>query len=183
MRLIRINDPKQLLVYTDGACLDNGQSNSRAGWAFVFGPLDKVASGRLENRGPLGGPAEPQTSNRAELRAVIAVLRFRHWSSRGEGFTSIVIATDSEHVVNGATNWAKEWLEQGWKTSTGHAVKNKDLWEVLLGEVERWHDEGLKVMFWRIGRELNSVADTAAKKAARKGADMEKFMDVHGMAC
>jgi ribonuclease HI len=31
---------------------------------------------RLENEGPFGDPS-PQTSNRAELRAVIAALRFR----------------------------------------------------------------------------------------------------------
>lgn len=181
-RFINVNNREQVLVYTDGACLNNGQPNPRAGWAFVFGP-DMEAAGRLESHGPFGGPAEPQTSNRAELRAVIAVLRFRHWSSRGEGFKSIVIATDSEYVVNGATNWAKGWVKKGWKTSVGAAVKNKDLWELLLGEVERWHDEGLKVMFWRIGRELNSVADAAAKKAAEEDDDVKNFRDVHGVGC
>lgn len=138
---------------------------------------------RLENHGPFGGPAEPQTSNHAELRAVIAVLRFRNWSSWGEGFKSIVVATDSEYVANGATIWAKGWVKKGWKTSAGGAVKNKDLWELLLGEVERWHDEGLRVMFWRIGREFNSVADKAAKKAAEEGAEEEDFMDVYGVGC
>lgn len=179
LRFIRTNDRGQMLVYTDGACLDNGQADPRAGWAFVFGP-GKEAGGRLENHGPFGGPAQPQTSNRAELRAVVAALRFRHWT--GEGFRSIVVATDSEYVVNGATDWAKGWVRKGWKTSGGSAVKNRDLWELLLGEVERWHDEGLEVMFWRIGRELNSVADAAAKKAAEEPAG-ENFQDVHGVGC
>lgn len=182
VRFINTNDQEQVLVYTNGACINNGQPNPRAGWAFVFGPGMEVRR-RLENHGPFGGPAEPQTSNRAELRAVFGVLRFRHWSHPGEGFKSIVIATDSEYVVNGATVWAKGWVKKGWKTSAGGAVKNKDLWELLLGELERWHDEGLEVLFWRIGRELNCVADTAAKKAAEENFVAEDFTDVHGMAC
>lgn len=31
MRFINTEDPKQVLVYTDGACLNNGQANPRAG--------------------------------------------------------------------------------------------------------------------------------------------------------
>lgn len=170
-----------MLLYTDGACINNGQPSPRAGWAFVYG-LDKATcDGRLENKGPFGGPVQPQASNRAELRAVIAALRFRHWV--GEGFTSMVIATDSEYIVIGATTWAKEWMRNGWRTSAGAVVKNRDLWEALLGEVERWDGEGLEVVFWRTGRELNSVADAAAKKVAKEGADADEFFTTHGIAC
>lgn len=78
----------------------------------------------------------------------------------------MVIATDSEYVVRGSTKWVRNWLQNGWVTSKGQAVKNKDLWEALLGEVERHKDEGLAVEFWRIPREWNMVADAAAKEAA-----------------
>ncbi|KAJ4403729.1 hypothetical protein N0V82_010612 [Gnomoniopsis sp. IMI 355080] len=180
LRFINATNKHQALIYTDGACLNNGQPNPRAGWAFVFSP-SSLASGRLENQGPFGGPSQPQTSNRAELRAVIAALRFRHWTA--EGFQSVVIATDSEYVVNGATTWARGWVKNGWRTAAGAAVKNRDLWEMLLGEVERWDEEGLEVVFWRIGRQLNEVADAAAKKAAEEKADEERFMDLMGAAC
>lgn len=98
------NDNRTLLLMTDGACLDNGQVDPKAGWAFYQGesldgqPL--VVSGRLEDQGPWGD-AGLQTSNRAELRAVIAASRFRFWL--GEGFTTVVFATDSSYVVDGAT--------------------------------------------------------------------------------
>ncbi|MCQ8206071.1 hypothetical protein NP569_27725, partial [Vibrio parahaemolyticus] len=74
------------------------------------------------------------------LRAVIAALRFRHWP--GEGFKTVVIATDSDYVVEGSTQWAKTWVQNSWRTkgkrgTDGSDVKNKDLWEVLLGECER----------------------------------------------
>ncbi|OAQ57224.2 ribonuclease H domain-containing protein [Pochonia chlamydosporia 170] len=137
-RFIRRDDSEQLLIYADGACLNNGQPNPKAGWAFVFKPDTNQPSGivsaRLEKKGPFGD-AFAQTSNRAELRAVLAALRFRHW--RGGGFSTLVFATDSEYVAEGATSWIRGWVRNGWKTSTGADVKNKDMWEVLLGEVER----------------------------------------------
>ncbi|KAF4465904.1 RNase H domain [Fusarium albosuccineum] len=169
-RFIRRDDPEQFLIYTDGACLNNGQANPKAGWACVFRPESTTPQGvffaRLETKGPFGD-SHAQTSNRAELRAVIGALRFRHWV--GEGFTSLVIATDSEYVVKGATEWARGWLRNGWRTRTGDEVKNKDLWEMLLGEAERWDDGGLKIQFWRIPRELNVDADRAARDVAGSG--------------
>ncbi|KAJ6787857.1 hypothetical protein PWT90_09641 [Aphanocladium album] len=166
------NDNSMLLVMTDGACLNNGQANPKAGWAFFQGlniegqPL--VVSGRLEKQGPLGDEGI-QSSNRAELRAVIAALRFRHWT--GEGFSTVVIATDSEYVVEGSTKWAKSWVRNGWRTkdktgSVGANVKNKDLWETLLEEYAKAHREGLAIQFWKIPREWNTLADEGAKKAA-----------------
>lgn len=51
-RMVRRNDPTQILLYTDGACQNNGQPNPRAAWACVFRPrhgTDKRSfSGRLE---------------------------------------------------------------------------------------------------------------------------------------
>jgi ribonuclease HI len=180
-RYVRRNNPGQILIYTDGACLNNGLPNPTAGWAFVHGPgtdgQPLVASGRLENKGPFGEDSI-QSSNRAELRAVIAVLRFRHWV--GEGFSSIVFATDSEYVAEGSTTWAKSWIKRGWKTSAGQPVKNKDLWELLLGEFERWKEKGLSLEFWRIPREWNEVADEAAKIAATHDEE-DQFGDVMGI--
>ncbi|KAI1811184.1 ribonuclease H-like protein [Poronia punctata] len=181
-RYIHLGEPKKILIFTDGACLDNGRPNPRAGWAFVHGPghLGQAchkASGRLESKGPFGDPSV-QSSNRAELRAVIAALRFRHWV--GEGYDTLVIATDSEYVTKGATEWARTWFNNGWRTAGKADVKNKDLWEMLLGEVERWHDEGLSVQFWRIPREWNTLADEAAKKGATESQVPDRWMEVIG---
>ncbi|KAK7974012.1 RNase H domain protein [Apiospora arundinis] len=163
------DNPYMLLLLTDGACLNNGQANPKAGWAFVHQPglvagdPDVVAQGRLEGKGPFGDDTI-QSSNRAELRAVIAALRFHDWV--GEHYNMVVIATDSEYVVEGSTVWAKNWVRNGWMTKGRAPVKNSDLWEMLLGEVERWEEKGLAIQFWRIPREWNGVADAAAKKAA-----------------
>ncbi|KAJ4309120.1 hypothetical protein N0V84_011686 [Fusarium piperis] len=179
-RFLRHNNPDELLIFTDGACFANGGSNPRAGWAFVFKPPTArdlgTTSGRLESCGPWGDYHE-QTNNRAELRAVLAALRFRYWP--GEGFTKLVIATDSEYVAKGATEWVLGWIRNGWRTSSRAGVKNRDLWEALLGEFSRLEEVGLKVEFWRIPRSLNAVADQAAKEAAMdEGVDY--YRDVMG---
>ncbi|GAB1314707.1 ribonuclease H [Madurella fahalii] len=178
------NDAGKVLIRTDGACVDNGQPNPKAGWAFWHGsgPSGEllVASGRLETKGPFGDDSI-QTSNRAELRAVIAALRFRYWP--GEGFHTLVVATDSKYAVEGSTNWAKKWVENGWTTRGGAGVKNRDLWEVLLGEIERYKDEGMTVEFWRIPREWNTVADAAAKEAAAEVDAPNGWRDVMGINC
>ena len=182
-RFIRRTNDRQLLIYTDGACLDNGTETPRGGCAFVFKPSTQASPFggcsrfRLENKGPTG-EEYPQTSNRAELRTVIAALRYRYWV--GEGFTSIVFATDSSYVVDGITNWVRKWLQNNWKTSTGAQVKNWDLWECLLGEIERWYGEGMRIQFWRIPRQWNTEADRLAKEAATFDS-CSKFKDFMGV--
>jgi ribonuclease HI len=145
----------------------------------VYGPSDRVGitSGRLECRGPFGDK-NVATSNRAELRAIIGALRLCNW--KAQGFDSIVIATSSSYAVDGATSWAKGCVRRGWKkSSTGERVKNRDLWELFLGEVEKSKDVGLHVSLWQIPRELNSRADAAAKKAASPdSAELVEFSDV-----
>lgn len=91
-----------------------------------------------------------------------------------------MIATDSEYVVEGVTSWIHGWIQRGWRTSSGAAVKNRDLWECLLGEIERWDGHGLQVRFWRIPREWNTQADSTAKQAAAEDRRGE-FDDVKGV--
>ncbi|KAE8341835.1 hypothetical protein BDV24DRAFT_163058 [Aspergillus arachidicola] len=177
-RFIHRTNPKQFLIYTDGACLDNGGANPKAGCGIIFKPDDAgYLRFPLENEGPTG-EAHPQTSNRAELRAVIAALRFRFWT--GEGFNSLVIATDSEYVVEGVTSWVRGWIRRGWKTSMGAAVKNRDLWECLLGEMEKWDSNGMQVKFWRIPRDWNTDADYHARHAASEDT-RGGFQDIKGI--
>ncbi|KAH8743366.1 putative ribonuclease H1 [Diaporthe sp. PMI_573] len=188
VRRTHSNDNTMVLLITDGACLNDGQPNPRAGWAFFQGESisggPRMVSGRLENHGPWGDKGS-QTSNRAELRAVLAALRFRHWY--GEGFKTTVFATDSSYVVDGATQWVRNWVKNSWRTKGerggGDAdVENKDLWEMLLGECERAHAIGLAIQFWKISREWNTLADEGAKKAAAEGDASDHWKDVIGMA-
>ena len=63
----------------------------------------------------------------------------------------------------------------------GKPVKNKDLWEALLGEVERWSDDGVGIKFWLIRRNLNAEADRWAREAAPKDSIEENFREIEGV--
>ncbi|KAG4281822.1 RNase H domain-containing protein [Fusarium proliferatum] len=130
-RFIRADDPESLLIYTDGACLGNGQVEPKGGWAFVFGPQELNTTASINER--LEKPG-------AELQAIIGALRHRNWAS--EGFTTLVLATDSEYVVKGATEWIRAWLRRGWRKSDG-------------------------AVLWKISREWNTEADRLAKEGAQ----------------
>lgn len=190
LRYIRNNNQNEVLVFIDGCCLNNGKVDARAGFSVVYRPegspdvvenlhvLGAIKS-RLERKGPSGKFAA-QTSNRAELRAAIAALQFRIWT--GEGFSRFVIATDSEYLVKGATEWMRDWKKNNWHTNHGAAVKNKDLWILLLKELDRWSEEGMLVLFWLIPREQNALADRLAKEAAHLE-DVQEFAKISGIGC
>lgn len=186
-RFVRRTDDRERLVYVDGSCLDQNDSvntnTRRAGCGFVFKPVpytfaQRTVGLRLEARGPTGIEA-PQTSNRAELRAIIAALQFRRWD--GEGCHRLVIATDSEYVVLGITQRIEDWVARRWRNSAGKAIKNKDLWECLLAEVNKYAQRGMEVVFWRIPREWNGDADAAANQAARTEEPSAEFSVTNGV--
>ena len=178
------NDPGAGIIFTDGACANNGRDDAKAGCAFFHGyrasdNKELVCDFPLEKNGPTGLLGR-QTSNRAELRAVIGALKFRVWP--GEGFHTIVIATDSELVVEGATTWVKTWKQNGWRTCNGTPVVNRDLWELLLTtilDLAKWSGT---VKFWRIPRALNTVADGAAKMACNMETP-DSYSIIHGLSC
>jgi len=149
-----------IIVFTSGACLNNGQAGARGGYGIMYGPLNPGLSAPLE-RAPDGSPP---TSNRAELRAVVGALTMRYWP--GEGFFRIVIATDSEYVVSGATQWCQKWVANGWKTASGAMVKNQDLWKMVLEKMEEYEADGFAVQFFQISREWNEAADDCARRGA-----------------
>jgi len=158
-RFVRKTNPSEVLIFTAGACLNKGRSKPNAGCGFVFLPRDSEASPqvrygtvsfRLEGKSPNGSPAE-QTSNRAELRAAMAALQFRNWHA--EGWKRIVIATDSEYAINGATEWVTAWVRKNWITSKKVPVRNRDLCELLMKEIKRLGNKCVEVLFWKIPRD------------------------------
>ncbi|KAF8859436.1 ribonuclease H-like protein [Acephala macrosclerotiorum] len=176
-RFINISNPREILVYTDGACSRNGQNNPQAGCCFVHRPSAFSQGGQITHSGticfPLGdmgptGQVYKHTSNRAELRAVIAALQFRDWTTDcNRSWRSVVVATDSEYVAVNATERVQQWENKGWIAADGASpVKNQDLWKLLLSEIRKLQQGGVSVSFWRIPREWNERADKYAKQGA-----------------
>ncbi|RKF56771.1 putative rnase h domain protein [Erysiphe neolycopersici] len=178
-RFIRKTNPREILLYADGACIRSSKGGCAAGWAFVYRPSAYnedgdlthagTISGRLEVKGPTGKIYAP-TSNRAELRAAIAALQFLDWSEDcNRGWRSVVIATDSEYVTCSVTKWIADWEDTNWKLEDKSNVNNEDLWKLLLEEVRKYHAEGVKIAFWRIPRHCNKRAYEFAKRATGRG--------------
>lgn len=145
------------VVYTDGASSNNGKGHAKAGYGVYWGPNDpRNTSARL--------PGERQTNQRAETAAVI------HALEQSQQDTDVLeIRTDSQYVINAATNWSKNWVKKGWKSSTGKEVQNRDLFERMLdlmdkrkGQVKFTYVPGHK------GVEGNEKADELAVSGATK---------------
>jgi ribonuclease HI len=158
-RFVRLTNPSEMLMFVNGSSLNNGSRNARAGYGIVFAPPEKDSPifSRLEQDG------HPQTSNRAELRAVLISLSLRFWLE--EGFSRIVLACNSEHVVKGISEWIFNWRNNGWKTAVRKPVTNQDLWKELEEKLREMEKSGMLVQFWKIPREWNE-ADKYGKAGA-----------------
>lgn len=148
-----------VLLFVDGAVVNENTPDARAGCGVYVQPGTTGISIPLENI-----PGHARTRNRAELRAAIEALRARIWP--GEGFMRIVIGTHAEYVVNGVCQWVPSWKQRRWKTSRGEAVKNRDLWEMLLTDIEKWEAMGIRVQFYLLKKEWNTKASDCARRGA-----------------
>ncbi|KAK8254119.1 ribonuclease H-like domain-containing protein [Phyllosticta capitalensis] len=163
--------PGTSVVFTDGACLNNGQDGASAGWGVAFG-----TEGAQQFSVPMGN-VESKTSQRAELEGAIAGLThvmdyYKRFppkkSSPYEGVKKqFVLTTDSEYVVKGMTEWLPNWKSNGYRTSTHKKPANLDLFMRLDKLIEGFESEDVVIGFLHIPREHNKIADKLAKRAAK----------------
>jgi ribonuclease HI len=139
---------KSVEIHTDGACLGNP---GPGGW----GALLHFAGRERE----LSGGDAATTNNRMELMAAIVALE-----TLSEPCT-VVLHTDSKYVQQGIGEWMPKWLRSGWKTSGGHAVKNRDLWERLHAAAAR-HRVQWRWVKGHNGHPENERVDALARAAA-----------------
>ncbi|KAJ5558714.1 hypothetical protein N7461_002686 [Penicillium sp. DV-2018c] len=115
------------------------------------------------------------TKQKAELDACLRVLRHatvlirdnRKLESMGwvqRPFTTLVIKTDSEYVVNSLTEWLPKWKANGWKTCKGTPVANAEVFKLLEAGIVVL-EEVIKVKFWLVPKEDNKDARFWAQQA------------------
>ena len=140
-----MSDP--VIIYTDGACSGNP---GPGGWGALL-------SWRGHEKTLFGG--EPHTTNnRMELMAAIQAL------STLKRKVPVVVYTDSTYVRDGITRWIKGWKRNGWKTRSGGAVKNADLWQRLDGL-----STGLGVEWRWVKGHAGDPGNERADELARRG--------------
>ncbi len=79
-----------------------------------------------------GGRDSTTTNNKMELTAAYDALLYLKGESK-----DVEIHTDSSYLINGITKWVYGWEKNGWKTSTGGDVENKEIWMSLVGAVRK----------------------------------------------
>ncbi|MFJ8849014.1 ribonuclease H [Streptomyces sp. NPDC102437] len=143
---------ESIIAACDGASKGNP---GPAAWAWVVAD----AQGRPERweAGPLG----TATNNVAELTALRQLL------DSTDPAVAIEVRMDSQYAMNAVTKWLPGWKRNGWKTSAGKPVANRDLVVAIDDRLA-----GRAVRFTYVpahqvdGDPLNAIADQAASEAA-----------------
>ena len=158
------------IIFIDGACTNNGKPTAKAGVGVAYGNDD---SSQMSE--PITDTVDnfPLRSNqRAELCAAKSGLEFfaeAHDKDSTSEDEAWIIATDSEYVVKGMTEWLPKWKRNDWRTTKGSKPANLDMFLALDSTLTKHEAENVKIGFWHIPREHNKEADRLAKAAAVLG--------------
>ncbi len=140
-----------VIIYTDGGCSPNP---GLGGYAAILqcGDREKVVQG-----------AEPDTTNyHMELMAVVKGLDALTKSCQ------VTIVSDSNNVVQGASEWMPRWIANGWRTSRNKDVEHRDLWEQIHTHIKT-HD----ITFVKVKAH---VADNKASDAEKMNNRVDKLV-------
>lgn len=149
-------------IFTDGACSDNP---GPGGWAAIVSLHESTQT--------LKGLDTSTTNNRMELMAVVralqAVMSGKFGNDIAPGKDKIEVCSDSAYVVNAINDkWIAKWKLNGWKTTKGKDVKNKDLWEELMALLAAFKSAKFQIRFVKVkghsGDCFNELADKLAKE-------------------
>ena len=134
-------------IHTDGSCLGNP---GRGGWAAISKDFKLCGS-------------QPNTTNNVmEMTAIVKALE----ECVRRDISEVRIMTDSNYVKQGITSWIHNWKRNGWKTSGGGDVKNRELW-IQIDELRM----KIKMIEWKWvkahnGNPQNEAVDRLARECA-----------------
>ncbi|XP_063186496.1 ribonuclease H1 isoform X1 [Chroicocephalus ridibundus] len=145
------------VVYTDGCCSGNGRNRARAGIGVYWGPGHPLnISERLPGR---------QTNQRAEIHAACKAIE----QAKSQNIKKLIIYTDSKFTINGITSWVDNWKTNGWRTSSGGSVINKEDFERLDNL-----SKGIEIQWMHIPGHAGFRGNEEADRLAREGASKQK---------
>lgn len=143
---------ERIIAACDGASKGNP---GPAAWAWV------VADGQGNPQRWEAGPLGIATNNVAELTALLELLRST------DPAVPVEVRMDSQYAMNAVTKWLPGWKRNGWKTSGGKPVANREL-VVAIDELLSTRSVTFRyVPAHQVGGDpLNAVADQAASEVA-----------------
>lgn len=125
-----------VIIWTDGACSNNGKPNAKASWAFVSGEYE--AAGLVEGK---------QTNNTGEGLAIYYALM---WAAE-RGYKKVKIATDSQISIHNLSKPPEKVKE------------NREIFEKI-DKVIR--DNHLKVVYEKVLGHSDNINNNRADKLA-----------------
>ncbi len=146
---------KKVEIFTDGACSGNP---GPGGWGAIlrYGKVEKELSGGEANT----------TNNRMEMTAVITAL------SALKEPCEVELCSDSKYIIDAVEKgWAKSWQVKGWVKADKKPALNADLWEQLLGLLEK-HEVRFVWVKGHNGHPENERCDELAVAESRKFAQV-----------
>ncbi len=144
---------KVIAAATDGACSGNP---GPGGWGILM----RFEDGTVEE---LGGFEPNTTNNRMELKAALVMYQKLKNLPR---MPNLKIRTDSKYLIDGLHKWIVNWKNKNWKTSSGKAVLNQDLWKAL--DKARLNDVYLEYVKGHSGDPDNERVDQIAVSFSKR---------------
>jgi ribonuclease HI len=151
---IWINFP--IILYTDGACINNGYKTAVGGWAYVLlwdSMKREIRHSNFE---------EPATNNRMEMKSILFGLRDieSRWIFP---YPKIAVISDSQYCIKGASTWMYNWKRKGWrrKIKKEKSLLNVDLWKEIFDICQILNP----FFFWvkgHSGNKYNEICDNLA---------------------
>lgn len=148
----------KIRVYTDGACSDNP---GPGGWGVIF-----LLNNDCEEK---CGHEVKTTNNRMELLAIVEAFKtIVEEIYPNTGCKEYELYSDSAYVVNSINGkWVERWLCNGWITTRGEAIKNKDLWSEYIEYKEELVKHNIDTKIIKVkahsGNAFNEYVDKLAK--------------------
>ena len=111
---------KPVLVYTDGACINNGRVNAKAGWGVYVPSLDIKLKGKIIGK---------QTNQVAELTALIKAYHAIHHIIQDGN--PVVIYTDSLYGIRCCTTYGEKCNKKQWSDKIPNMDLVKQAWHLF----------------------------------------------------
>ncbi len=147
---------KHVDIYTDGACKYNP---GPGGFAAIL-----VYNGREKE---VFGGEKSTTNNRMELLAAINGLKMLREACE------VTLYSDSKYLIDSVEKgWVYSWQKNGWRKADKSPALNPDLWQELLGLLEK-HTVDFVWVKGHNGHEYNERCDRLAVAGAEAAADSD----------
>lgn len=150
-----------IIVFTDGACLNNGKKNAKAGFACVWPDHPEYDIGQPLSKN------EQHTNNRAEYHALLHALKHAEEVIDPSCTRKLLVYTDSKLMIDSFTKWIASWKRKGWVKADGAPVANVDLLKSIDQKMSKRRTEFRHIRAHTGKKDWESVENDKVDKLAR----------------